>query len=346
MTSSSLAPVPFVASQSDARCRTQQPDFEAAARRFLARGFTAQRLAASIWRYRSTTRPPALRLLLTAGVHGDETAPIEMLARCLPGWADSAPQALDLTVALGNLDAIAAGRRHLRHDMNRMFAPHQRLQAPLAWGAEGERAAELALAFRTVLQPPADGVPTVHLDLHTTIRPSLQPTFAIVPADDLREPLLHWLAQAGLHAAVLSPGPHPTLSAFTRRLGAAACTVELGRVGRFGANDDALLQRFESALDALVRRGTAAWPASALDAPPALTLYRVTRELVRRSESFELLVPDDAPNFQPLAPGQLVARDRLDLVHARRDGECVLFPNRHVALGLRADLLVAPVAVS
>lgn len=323
----------------------QQPDFEAAARRFLARGFTAQRLAASIWRYRSTTRPPALRLLLTAGVHGDETAPIELLARRLPGWAESAPHALDLTVALGNLDAMAAGRRHLRHDMNRMFAPHQPLQAPLAWGAEGERAVELALALRTVLQPPAEGVPTVHLDLHTTIRPSLQPTFAIVPADDPREPLLHWLAQAGLHAAVLSPGPHLTLSAFTRRLGAAACTVELGRVARFGANDDALLQRFESALDALVRGGAAAWPANALDAAPAITLYRVTRELVRHSESFELLVPDDAPNFQPLAPGQLVARDRLDLVHARRDGECVLFPNRHVALGLRAGLLVAPVAV-
>lgn len=324
------------------------PDFESAARRFDARGFTAQRLAASIWRYRSTAQQPALRLVLTAGVHGDETAPIEMLARCLPGWAECAPASLDLTLALGNLDAIAAGRRHLCHDMNRMFGPGPEPGGPLvtapAWGAEGERAAVLSQALRAVLQPSsgAPTVPTVHLDLHTTIRPSLKPTFAIVPADDEREPLLHWLAHAGLHAVVLSPGPHPTLSAFTRRLGAAACTVELGRVARFGSNDDLLLRRFEAALDALVR--SARWPLEAPHAAPATVLYRVTRELTRRSEAFELLVPDDVPNFQPLVAGQLVARDRLDLVHARQDGECVLFPNRHVALGLRAGLLVAPVA--
>jgi succinylglutamate desuccinylase len=319
------------------------PDFEAAARRFEARGLEARRLAASIWRYRSAGQQPALRLLLTAGVHGDETAPIEMLARCLPGWAECAPAALDLTLALGNVDAIAAGRRHLNHDMNRMFGPGSESAPPAAWGSEGERAAVLAQSLHRVLQD-ADGVPTVHLDLHTTIRPSLKPTFAIVPADDEREPLLHWLAHAGLHAVVLSPGPHPTLSAFTRRLGAAACTVELGRVGRFGSNDDTLLQRFEGALDALVRSGRGL--PRAPDAPPATALYRVTRELTRRTEAFELLVPDDAPNFQPLAAGQLVARDRLDLVHARQDGECVLFPNRHVALGLRAGLLVAPVAPS
>jgi succinylglutamate desuccinylase len=238
---------------------------------------------------------------------------------------------------------MAAGRRYLHHDMNRMFGPDRAPVRPAAWGSEGERAAVLAQALQLVLAPD-DGVPTVHLDLHTAIRPSLKPTFAIVPADDEREPLLHWLAGAGLHAVVLSPGPHPTLSAFARRLGAAACTVELGRVGPFGANDAALLQRFESALDALVRGGADAWPVGAPGAAPATALYRVTRELTRCSETFELLVPDDAPNFQPLAPGQLVARDRLDLVHARQDGECVLFPNRHVALGLRAGLLVAPVA--
>ena len=56
------------------------------------------------------------------------------------------------------------------------------------------------------------------------------------------------------------------------------------------------------------------------------------------------IVWEDPPqNFARLAPGQLVARDRLDLVHARRDGECLLFPNPAVAIGLRAGLLVAPV---
>ena len=314
----------------------RSPDFPAAAAVFAGHGWQADQLAASIWRYRPSHRRPHTRLLLSAGVHGDETAPVEMLARCLPRWAAWAPSLnVELVLALGNMEALAAGRRFVRHDMNRLFGSGPR---PAAWGSEGERAALLQHCTGLLLQDESGTARSLHLDLHTTIRPSLKPAFAIVPGDADAAPLLHWLGRAGLDAAVLNPGPNVTFSAFTAQRGALACTVELGQVG---TGDAGQLARFEAALDALLREPEAAWQPAG---EPGLPVYRVTRELIRRSEHFELMVPGTAPNFAALAPGQLVARDRLDLVHARQAGECVLFPNPGVALGLRACLLVAPVA--
>lgn len=315
------------------------PDFELAASRFTARGWSATHCGDAMWRFRPRAAAPRLQLLITAGVHGDETAPMEMLARRLPSWADAADELrIDLFVAIGNLSAVAAGRRFVRYDMNRMFGD---AVVASSWGEESVRARLLADALSTAIVS-THGLPCVHLDLHTTIRQSHRPTFAIVPGDDANAPLLRWLGGAGLHAAVLSPGPNSTLSAFTARLGAASSTVELGKAAAFGANDLGLLAEFDAALDVLVRRPDQAWPSLARQGR-AIETFRVTRELVRSSDDFELLLPSTAPNFEPVAKGQLVARDGAREIRAAHDDERVLFPNPAVALGLRAGLLVAPV---
>src|SRR4051812_19536456 len=67
----------------------------------------------------SASRPG---LLLSAGIHGDETAPIEMLERLLADMVEAPMDlAVDLMVVVGNLAAIAAGRRYIDVDMNRLF---------------------------------------------------------------------------------------------------------------------------------------------------------------------------------------------------------------------------------
>lgn len=314
------------------------PDFNLAAQSFRGHGWQADRLADALWRFHRPGVAPRMRLLLSAGVHGDETAPIEMLSRRLPQWAHEAGSlALDLLVAIGNLDAVRAGKRFLRHDMNRMFGAGG---AKAGWGAEGARAALLQHGVAAWMREPR-GAPVVHLDLHTTIRPSLKPTFAIVPGDDAGAPLLRWLASAGLDAAVLNPGPNVTFSAFSARLGAAACTVELGSVRAFGDNDHGLLARFEEALDDLVR-GRVAWEEMPAGDAPGMQVFWVTREILRTSDRFELLVPASAPNFTVLEPGQELARDEAGVLHAD-GGEALLFPNPSVAVGLRAGLLAVPV---
>lgn len=310
------------------------PDFQSAARAFRHHGWDATEFGEAIWRFRRHGVAPMRRVVLTAGVHGDETTPVELLARRLAAWADAADTlAVELCVALGNLDAMKAGKRYLERDMNRMFGA-----ATTPAGREADRATLLRRSIATMLDEYR--CPTWHLDLHTTIRPSLKPKFAIVPAEQPDPALLCWLQAAEMDAVVLNPGPHATLSACTARLGAASCTVELGTVAAFGTNDLDRFAAFDRALDHWVRSGSVPRPPLPTG---AMQVYRVTQEILRHSDRFELLLPESAPNFTPLQVGQLVARDRLDIVHARYPGECVIFPNPKVALGLRAGLLVAPV---
>jgi succinylglutamate desuccinylase len=318
------------------------PDFADAARHFIQRGWQAEQLGEAIWRYRPP-RAPALRLLLSAGVHGDETAPIELLARRLPAWAAADEvRDVELCVALGNLDAIAASRRFIHQDMNRLFGETGAYPGAGSSSGEVRRAAQLRQAAAGFIAH-GPGALTVHLDLHTTIRPSLRSTFAIVPTADTSSPILRWLGRARLQAAVLGAVSAPTLSAFSARRGALACTVELGRVGVFGGNDIGVLASFEQGLDSLVRAPEREWTAVG---PSPIEVFQVTQELVRHSEHFELLVPASAPNFTPLRPDQVVARDEGRIYLSRHPGECVLFPNPSVALGQRAGLLAAPLAAA
>lgn len=315
------------------------PDFLGVAQCFEAKGWNAVSYGEAIWHFHRAGRTPLMQLILTVGVHGNETAPIEMLGRRLMGWAQLAEGLqLDLWVAVGNLDAVRAGQRFVRYDMNRMFGSDSAVRD---WGAESVRARLLAVSLGDAIRS-VTACPTVHLDLHTTIRPSLKPTFAIVPSAEADSPLLRWLGMAGLDAAVLSPEPNSTLSSFSAQLGAISCTVELGKAGAFGANDMGLLTGFDQALDHLVRNTEQAWPFSG-NAGRLLPSYRVTRELIRTNEQFELRVSADAPNFQPLSVGQLVAIDQGQEIRATCPNEALIFPNPSVALGLRAGLMIAPV---
>src|SRR5207245_7521884 len=108
---------------------------------------------------------------------GDETGPIEMLAQLLDEMA-AAPQrlALDLMVVVGNLDAIAQGRRFIDADMNRMFRAER---GDLATAGEAARADQIMQATEQFFAgSPAE---KWHLDLHTALRPWRYPTCAIVP---------------------------------------------------------------------------------------------------------------------------------------------------------------------
>ena len=84
--------------------------------------------------------------------------------------------AVDLFVCVGNVDAIRAGKRFIDADLNRMFRP---VRGSLAQAAESARADAMIAATKAFFD--AAGPERWHLDLHTAIRPSVYPTFAIVP---------------------------------------------------------------------------------------------------------------------------------------------------------------------
>src|SRR6218665_2334488 len=103
--------------------------------------------------------PPAsedggLDLLLSAGIHGNETAPIELLDRLLQGIASGQliPRARILFL-FGNPEAIRRGERYIEQDINRLFSGRHEQTS----GFEALRACELERLSATFFnQAPSD----------------------------------------------------------------------------------------------------------------------------------------------------------------------------------------------
>jgi succinylglutamate desuccinylase len=313
-------------------------DFTHAADCFANAGFTVRLPVRGILQLSSHNRLLRRpRLLLSVGVHGDETAPIEMLAQLLDELA-AEPHALavDLMVVVGNLAAVAQGKRFVDVDMNRLFRTEQgQLQPAVAQTVEAERAGTIMRATASFFA----GVEAEkwHLDLHTAIRPSAYSAFAVVPAsiaDVRRNALLGWLGRAGIGAAILNTKPAGTFSAYTAAsFGAASSTVELGQVGILGGNDLSQFADAHKAIDLFIR--SAKVPAA--DAPQ---VFKVAQELIKHSDAFKMGFDGSTKNFTPMQPGALIAEDGDTVYRVGAATEYVVFPNPEVRVGLRAGLMV------
>jgi succinylglutamate desuccinylase len=180
-----------------------------------------------------------------------------------------------------------------------------------------------------------------HLDLHTAIRPSVYPTFAVVPdliAEQPKAQLVHWLGQAGIGAIIMNPQSAGTYSYYTaQHHGAAASTVELGRVGTLGANDLSLFADADAALDALLR----GLPAAAAVTPH---VFKVAQEIIKQSDAFTMAFGRETENFTALDAGEVIATDGATTWRVGPMPERVVFPNPDVRVGLRAGLMVVRTA--
>ena len=275
-----------------------------------------------------------MRLFISVGVHGDETAPIEMMAQLMQQLMQAPQQLqLDLLLAVGNIAAIAQAQRFIDVDLNRLFTPQRN---EFNDSHEAARADQLM----TVAQQFFEGDHGIrwHLDLHTAIRASLYPTFAIVPGS-YNPDFVSWLGQAGIAAAVLNPQASVTFSSYTcQHLGVTSCTAELGRIGTLGQNDLSQFAVTERAIDSLLRTGQP----GQVSAPMPL-VFRVAQEMIKRSDAFALSFDGNTQNFTKFAPHSLIASDGEHRYSVGSEPEYVLFPNPKVRNGLRAGLLVVRV---
>ncbi len=309
-------------------------DFSALAPRFAAAGFTVALPAPGVLSVKAPGRPDRPSVLLSVGVHGDETGPIEMLAHALDALGrDAGALAVDLMVCVGNIDAIAAGKRFIDADLNRMFRPDR---GALAHAAEAARADALVAATDAFFA--GAGPRRWHLDLHTAIRPSRYPTFAIVPeliAEQGKRALIGWLGQAAIGAIILNPRSAGTFSYYSaEHHGAAGSTVELGRVGTLGENDLTQFAGAAAALDALLRGAVHASTAG----EPAV--FKVAQEVIKLSDGFTMALGRDTHNFTALRQGEVIATDGATVYTVKHAEELVVFPNPDVRVGLRAGLMV------
>jgi succinylglutamate desuccinylase len=315
-------------------------DFSTVARRFTEAGFVVAQPADGILQVKAGAVGGGARdsVLVSVGVHGDETGPIEMLAQVLDGLSRRAGElAVDLMVCVGNAAAIRAGKRFIDADLNRMFRAER---GALAGTAEAARADEIIVHSAAFF----DGATGQrwHLDLHTAIRPSAYPTFAVVPdliADEGKAALVGWLGQAAIGAIIMNPKSAGTYSYYcSEQFGAAGSTVELGRIGVLGQNDLSLFADVARALDALLRGVPAA--AAPGEAPH---VFKVAQEIVKLSDNFTMAFDRSTQNFTALPAGAVIASDGDTVYTVKHAEERVVFPNPDVRVGLRAGLMVVRV---
>lgn len=281
-----------------------------------------------------------LDLLLSAGVHGNETAPIELLDTLVQAIARGQliPRARILFL-LGNPEAMRRGVRYIERDVNRLFnGRHDAVS-----GNEALRACELERLATTFFSLPQRT--RLHYDLHTAIRGSRIEQFALYPWKQGREHSRQELVRlqaAGMRAVLLQNKPSITFSAFTyEQLDAEAFTLELGKARPFGHNAEVDLSRLEASLRHLIE-GVETDLEQPLD---ELALFSVSREIIKHTDAFRLHLDDDIENFTELAPGYLLAEDgREQRWVVEEQGARIIFPNPKVANGLRAGILIVPTA--
>lgn len=282
-----------------------------------------------------TLSDTARACVISVGIHGNETAPIELagelLARLEAGLVRlGAP----LLLILGNVPALRQGTRFVETNLNRLF------RRDLAErGMEPDRARELMAAVDAFYTAHPEQ-PALHYDLHTAIRDSRYPRFAVEPYAETRidDEQWRWLAAADIQAVLHQHQHSWTFSHYSKHYHAVqAFTLELGKVAPFGANDLASLRPMRALLEALMEGREP--PAHA---PSDMRFFRVEHELMRHTDDFTLCFGDDTANFTEFAPGTRLAQDGNagDFIVGEHP-LAVVFPNAQVELGARAALLVS-----
>lgn len=280
-------------------------------------------------------------LIVSAGIHGNETAPIEVLNGLVNELVESEWQlACPLLLILGNPLAIDLGERFMEVNLNRLFSgAHQKPE--YANLAEADRAGVIEDACRGFAARHPTGLS--HYDLHTAIRPSFRERFALYPFVDGRKvPVsqVNFLLEADVDTLLLQHREGTTFASFSSiELGAESFTVELGKARPFGQNDP---NAFSGIRNALRRRFKGDAPP--VDDPSAEpTIFEVVHEIINTGDSFRFHVPDDVANFTQYDPGTVIWEDN-DTHYAVGDvPEAIIFPNRQVPVGQRVGLMVRPV---
>jgi succinylglutamate desuccinylase len=277
-------------------------------------------------------------VLVSAGVHGDETAPIELLSYLVRDIAQgTAALTCRLLVILGNVDAMRDACRYRDDDLNRLFSGRH-LQVPESDEAPRALALEQAALQFFAAASNAPGA-RWHIDMHTAIRASAFEQFALLPhtGKPHSRAMFEWLGEARISAVLLHTAKGNTYSHFTaQECGAEACTLELGKVRPFGQND---LTRFADA-DQAVRHLLAGTHVESHAQAGLPRVFTVIDQITKQSEAFELLVAADVANFTPYARDTVLARDGEYRYAVHHDEERLVFPNATVKPGLRAGLMV------
>ncbi|PNI05735.1 succinylglutamate desuccinylase [Vibrio diazotrophicus] len=280
--------------------------------------------------------PQSKSVVISAGIHGNETAPIEIVSELVQDFlAERRSLNVRLLVILGNLEAMRTGDRYLEVDMNRLFSgKHANYEA-----CEETRRAQVIEQQVISFFEQQPNTQRIHFDLHTARKPSFHVRFGLLPyveSGKYQPEMIDWLRNVGLEALVINHAPAATFSYFSSQTcGAQSCTLELGKALPFGEND---LSQFVGIKEGLIALTTCT---SCPDNSAAeMPVYKVSQELTKLTEAFELNFAESVQNFTAFEKGSLLATDGDKEYRVEQDQEWLIFPNSGVRPGLRAGLML------
>lgn len=279
----------------------------------------------------------AKSIVLSCGVHGNETAPIEicnkLVSNILSGDIQTAHRVLFI---FGNLDSMAIAERFVEENLNRLFSREIK-----STSIEGKRAKQIMHLVDDFFDN-AKGE-RLHYDLHTAIRPSKNEKFAVYPFLHGRKhskEQLAFLSACDVNTILLSQTSTATFSYYSSyHHHAHAFTVELGKVKPFGENDMLSFTAVNRMLENLVKDLVLVLPEYS-QCP--LEIYSVNQVIDKHQANFKLHFTDDIANFTQFKKGQIFASETDKVYKAQFDGEAIVFPNASVGIGQRALLTVIP----
>ena len=288
----------------------------------------------------SPALPSGKDLVISCGVHGNETAPIEITSNLISQIVKGAVEPkVNLLFILGNPESMLIADRFVSINMNRLFnGAFKNYEKNDETRYELERAEQLE-SFVTDFFNSREDSSKMHLDLHTAIKPSYHRTFAIRPYNttSVTNDSKRLLVNLGIEAVLQHNKPSTTFSAFSvEQFAAEAYTLELGKVRPFGENKIEDFQKAINCLDILVQDRSLA----NLEIEELIE-YKVVAEIIKHSEEFKFNVPDDVENFTPYPQGFLIAEDENYNYRVAFQEEGVVFPNRNVPVGQRVAVMVA-----
>jgi succinylglutamate desuccinylase len=275
---------------------------------------------------------PGPTLVAVGGIHGNEPAGAAALQRVVASLREHEHRMSGTFVALvGNVRALAQGRRYLDQDLNRLWTAavvRRRQEMPPREGdcSEHFEQVELLDQIESIMERSHPDHPVLFMDLHTFSAPG--PAFSL-GGDTLRN--RRFLARLPLPVILgLEEEIEGTLSGYM----AHRCHVSVGIEGGRSGSDEAVDVLTGSLWLSLVGAGLVAardvvdlhvWSSRLRELAgrgPAVTGI-VYRHALQEDDRFAM--QPGFTNLQPVVRGQPLATDRRGVVRARRDA-LVLMP--------------------
>jgi len=293
-------------------------------------------------------RQSDVSIVISSGIHGNETAPIEILDELVKKIIQGKISIqTNLLLIIGNPPAMNISKRFLKQNLNRLFS--QKHKESETQDYETFRAEEIEKEVKQFYGANllTENPKRYHFDLHTAIRASKFKKFVVYPYQGKRpwdKEHIGFFGGSDITTVLLGNQPAGTFSYYTSdQFGADSATVELGKVKPFGEND---MSEFEGITNNLI---------SLIENKPTKSItfdnekyrvFKVKQEIIKVNDNFKLLVDDDLKNFTSFEKGHLLASDDENEKYVvENDGEAIVFPNNNVPIGQRVAVLLEEISL-